>query len=325
MSAERGMSWRARRRMSLRFKVLANPEFNRKYLRTVESDIGTEVRRSLQSVSQHVAFLGGAMSQVLRRNASVLVVAALPPAIAGGALHAYAAARPAPVEYILAQAPAPQSSQPTPQERVAMLRQWLQASGQQLRSYEWIETTAVSLGGVEKVRRQSQCYYGADGRLQKVQLSETKQDSGSTPPGPLGRLAKKAGERKKEELTGYMKSAVELVHAYIPPEPARIQRAMDAGGVSVNVVQPGRLVRVDIREYLKPGDVLGVEIELPTNRLVALSVASYLDDPSDAVVLKVGISVLPDGTLFPGQIVLDAKAKDMRVAIQNSGHRRVAR
>jgi hypothetical protein len=257
---------------------------------------------------------------------AALVAAALVPVLAVAQSQARAATRPASGPEVLAQAaPAAQPAQPTPQERVAMLRQWLQASGKQLRAYEWIETTVVSLGGEEKVRRQSQCYYGVDGKLQKVQLSETKPESGGGPPGPLGRLAKKAAEHKKEALTDYMKSAVALSHAYVPPQPARIQQAMDAGKVSVAVVQPGRLIRVDVRDYLKPGDALGVEIELPTNRLVGVSVASYLDDPSDAIALKVGMSILPDGTLFPGQTVLDAKAKDMRVAIQNSGHRRVAR
>jgi hypothetical protein len=230
-----------------------------------------------------------------------------------------------PARSVLAQAPAPKPQQPTPQQRVEMLKQWLQASAQQLRSYEWIETTIVSLDGAEKLRRQNQCYYGADGRLQKVQLSEAKPDSGGGPPGILGKLAKKAAEHKKEELTDYMKGAVQLVHEYVPPQPARIQRVMDAGKLAVNLVQPGRRVRLDFRDYLKPGDLLGVEIELPTNRPEGLNVASYLDAPSDAVELKVGMSVLPDGTLFPGQIVLDAKAKGMRVTVQNSGHRRVAR
>ncbi len=51
------MCRRARRWIASRIRALAKPEFNRDYLRTVESDIGTEDRRSLQSVSQHAAFL----------------------------------------------------------------------------------------------------------------------------------------------------------------------------------------------------------------------------------------------------------------------------
>jgi len=41
-----------------------------------------------------------------------------------------------PAGSVLAQAPAPQPPQPTPQQRVAMLKQWLQSGGQQLRSYD---------------------------------------------------------------------------------------------------------------------------------------------------------------------------------------------
>ena len=44
-----------------------------------------------------------------------------------------------------AQAQAP--AQQTPQERVAALKQSLQASQSQLRTYEWIETTVVAKGG----------------------------------------------------------------------------------------------------------------------------------------------------------------------------------
>jgi hypothetical protein len=36
------------------------------------------------------------------------------------------------------------------------------------RSYEWIETTAVSVKGEEKSRTRKRCDYGADGKLEKV-------------------------------------------------------------------------------------------------------------------------------------------------------------
>ena len=57
---------------------------------------------------------------------------------------------------------------PTPQQRVGMLKQWLQASQAQLRHYEWIETTVVSVKGEEKSRQQNRCYHGAEGKVQKV-------------------------------------------------------------------------------------------------------------------------------------------------------------
>ena len=83
----------------------------------------------------------------------------------------------------------------------------------------------ISQGGAEKSRIVKQCYYGADGNVQKVQVSQNTNNSKKGPPGvlPMGKLAKKAGESKKEEVTAYMKSAAELVHAYVPPDPARVR------------------------------------------------------------------------------------------------------
>jgi hypothetical protein len=214
---------------------------------------------------------------------------------------------------------------PTPQERVAMLKQWLQASQAQLRTYEWIETTAISKGGEEKSRDQKSCYYGVDGVLQKVPVSHSAAESGG-PPGILlpGKLLKKGAERKKEEIVEYMKSAGELVQSYVPPDPARIQQSVNAGKFSVNPVQPGRRVRLEFRDYLKAGDMLAVEIELPTNRLLGMRVSSYLEDAEDAVELDVAMGVLPDGTIYTAHTALDAKAKGMRVVVENSGHRRMA-
>src|ERR1035441_2167440 len=61
--------------------------------------------------------------------------------------------------------------QPTVAERAAMLKATLAASQVVLKQYEWIETTVVSLKGDEKSRKQERCYYGADGGVQKVEVS----------------------------------------------------------------------------------------------------------------------------------------------------------
>ena len=75
--------------------------------------------------------------------------------------------------------PQPAQPPPTPQQRVAMLKQWLQASQAQLRSYEWVETTvSLGQGREEKSRKQNTCYYGVDGTLQKVPAAESAADSG---------------------------------------------------------------------------------------------------------------------------------------------------
>jgi hypothetical protein len=182
----------------------------------------------------------------------------------------------------------------------------------------------VSKGGDEKKRIVKRCYYGADGKVQKVVLQSTPDKSG--PPGitPLGHLAKKAAEHKKEEMTEYMQSEEELVHNYIPPVTGLIQQSISAGKLGVLMIEPDRRVRLTFGNYLKPGDSLGVDIELPTNRLLGMAVSSYLDDPSDAVALNVAMSVLPDGTIYAASSTLNAAAKGLSVTVENSGYRRIA-
>ena len=208
------------------------------------------------------------------------------------------------------------AQQPTAAERIALLKATMAASQVVLRQYEWIETTVVSLKGEEKSRKQERCYYGADGGVQKVEMSSRPEPAKKR--GLRGRIA----ERKKEELTDYMKSAVALVKSYVPPSPARIQAAKDAGKVSIDVLEPGKRARINFRDYEKPGDNLGMEVDLVSNRPLGVKVSSYLDDPKDAVTLDVRMGQLNDGTTYAANVTLDAKAKSLTVTMQNSGYRK---
>ncbi len=216
----------------------------------------------------------------------------------------------------------PPQAPPSPQQRVAMLKQWLAASQAQMRTYEWIETTVISKDGEEKHRTEKRCYYGVDGALQKVAVSDTSTGKSGGPPGLLlpGKLIKKAGEHKAEELEEYMKSAAELIQQYVPPDPQRIQQSVNAGQMSMNMIQPGRMDQLQFGDYLKSGDSLSVDIEVPTNRLAGLHVASYVDKPEDAVRLDVTMSVLPDGTIYAQRSTLNAESKGVTVVIENTGY-----
>lgn len=211
-----------------------------------------------------------------------------------------------------------QQQAPTIQDRVNMLKSWLQASQYQLRNYEWIETTSLTKGGDEKAHKQNQVYYGVDGQLVKVPVGEQEEKKGG-PKLPIGRLAAK---HAKENMQEYMHQVQALVQSYLPPDPQRIQAAVDGGRFAANILEPGKRVRLDFHDYLKPGDTLGVEINVQTNQLLGMSVNSHLDDPPDPVSMQVGMGLLPDGTIFTQSTVLDAPGKDVRVTIENSGHRR---
>jgi len=206
--------------------------------------------------------------------------------------------------------------QPSVPERVAALKATVAASQIILKQYEWIETTVVSLKGDEKSRKQERCYYVADGNVQKIEVS------GSPEPQKKRGLRGRIIENKKEELTDYMKQAVALVKTYVPPNPAKIQAAKDAGKVSIEVLEPGKRARLNFRDYEKPGDNLGVAVDLVNSRLLSVKVATYLDDAKDAVTLDVRMGQLDDGTSYASDITLDANAKNLKVAVQNSGYRK---
>ncbi len=198
-----------------------------------------------------------------------------------------------------------------------MLKATMAASQIVLKQYEWVETTIVSLKGDEKSRKQERCYYGADGGVQKVLLTQS-----APAPKKRGFFRRKIAESKQEELTDYMKSAVSLVKIYVPPSPARIQAAKDMGKVSIEILQPGKRARLNFRDYEKLGDNLGVEVDLVKNRPLGLKVSTYLDDAADAVTLDVRMGQLNDGTTYPSNVTLDARAKNLKVTVTNSGYRK---
>jgi hypothetical protein len=68
--------------------------------------------------------------------------------------------------------------------------------------------------------------------------------------------------------------------------------------------------------------VLGIEIDPATNQILGLSVASYLTDVQDAVMLDVKMAALADGTGYPGTIVLDGKAQKIKVTVSNSDYKK---
>jgi hypothetical protein len=208
----------------------------------------------------------------------------------------------------------PQS--PDAQQRVAALKQSVAQDLQVIRQYEWVETTVISLKGEEKSRQQKQCYYGAEGSLQKIPLSA------SPPPEKKRGLRGRIIENKKEELTDYMKQAVALIKIYVPPDPARIQAVKDAGKISVNLPGGGHGVRLNLHDYAKPGDLMSIEVDPASNRVTGLKVATYLDDLKDSVTLDVSFSQLEDGTGYPATEALVAKAKSLAVNVTNSGYRK---
>lgn len=201
-------------------------------------------------------------------------------------------------------------------ERMVALKRTLLADRAKLKQYEWIETTVVNAKGKEASRTQNRCYWGAEGKLQKVPVVPPKEEKKKR--GLRGRIA----ARKKEEMTEYMKNAVGMVKLYVPPDPNRLQVLKDAGKVSLDITKPGKRVRLNFHDYRRPGDTLGIEIDLTKNTLLGAKIATYVADPKDKVTLTVKFASLLDGTGYPAKTTFDAKAKEIRVTVENSGYRK---
>jgi hypothetical protein len=207
-------------------------------------------------------------------------------------------------------------------DQVAALKQTMQQGLALARKYEWTETTIISLKGEEKARKQNRCFYGADGKVQKISLDQPEQHAQPQGGGRRGgRVKEKVVEKKKDEMKDYMEKAAALIHQYVPPNPQQIQAAKDAGRVAVTP-QAGQ-VHLAISQYLKPGDSLTIDMDPAAKTIAGLGVNSYLDTKEDVVTLAVQMNTLPDGAIYAGRTTLDAKAKNITVVIQNSGHRPV--
>ncbi len=214
--------------------------------------------------------------------------------------------------FLLAGITSAAAQSPTPDERVAAVKASLAKSAEVLKGYEWIETTVVIYKGEQKSTTVNRCYYGADGKLQKVVVT-------APPPEKKGGVRGKVAAGKAD----YMRSAAELVKSYLHPEAARIDASKKAGKMSITPDGTGTSVRLDFGDYLKAGDVLGIKVDLTKNTLMGVTVNSWLKDAKDKVALVSTFGSLNDGTTYPAESTLSAPSQSMEIKVTNSGYKKL--
>ncbi len=207
----------------------------------------------------------------------------------------------------------PQSSEL--QQKLAAVKQAAAQNKKQLRQYQWIETTQLTLKGDAKPPTRNSCLYGPDGKVQKTAI-------GAPPEEPSGgRLKQKIIAKKKAEMKDYMQDVKAVLSMYVPPDPQKMQADYQAGKVSLNPV-PGA-VNLIFTDYAQPNDKMTLTFDTSTKKITALNINTYMGKEKDVVTLQVQMSTLPDGTSYEAQTVLNATAKELVVTTTNSNYQKL--
>ena len=203
------------------------------------------------------------------------------------------------------------------QEKLAAAKQAAALNQKALRSYSWVEKTELSLKGEVKSTKVDACRYGPDGKVQKTPVVE--------PPPPEKKrgvkgkmIANKTAEMKEE-----LEAAVALVQQYLPPSPDKMQVVMNAGTASISQAGPGR-ASLKFPGYAKANDALTLTFDSTVKAMQQIDVQTWLDQPDNAVTLKITMNTLPDGVSHPGAVVLGIPKSKVEVRITKSNYQKLA-
>ena len=207
------------------------------------------------------------------------------------------------------------------QARVAELKESQAKNKQALAQYSWVETVKIILKGEEKKTEHFKVQQGPDGKPVKTPLDPqepaAQQASG-------GRLKQRVVAKKKEEYKEYADQMKELASHYVPPEKEAIQEAYAKGNISI--VPGGGLpgeVNLVIQNYYKPGDKVTLRFDKNQKQLAAISVASWMENPQDAMNLTVAFGKLSDGTNHVSTVTVEGVAKQLTVNTANSDYQKL--
>jgi hypothetical protein len=201
------------------------------------------------------------------------------------------------------------------QQKVAAVKEAAAENKQQLRQYQWTETTQLTLKGDPKPTSEKLCQYGPDGQIQKTPIGPPpEQPSG-------GRMKQRIIEKKKAEMADYMDDVKGLLSMYVPPDPQKMQQAFQAGKVSFN--PGGGLVNLIFTDYAQPGDRMTLTFDPGSKKITSLNINTYMGETKDAVTLQVQMASLPSGTNYAQQTILNASAKQLVVTTTNSNYQKL--
>jgi len=210
------------------------------------------------------------------------------------------------------------------QQHVAELKESMAKNKQALAQYTWVETVTVFLKGEQKKQEHFQVRMGPDGKPQKTSIdpAPAAQDQGGR---KGGRLKEHVVEKKKEEYQEYAERMKSLITRYVPPDKDQIQSAYAAGNISLTPdASGGDLVKMSIKDYVKPGDQVTLTFDKGQKMLMQYAVATYLDDTSDVIKLTVNFDrVSGGGPSHVSETIVESTGKQLKVDTENSQYNKL--
>jgi len=204
------------------------------------------------------------------------------------------------------------------QQRLAEVKESAAMNKQALAHYSWQAQETIAIKGNVKDTKVYQVHLGPDGKPQKVETMNMPQSSGGRQHGLAHHVKEKKGEEYKED--GEQIGA--LAQQYAQPDPERLQQAFQQGNVMLGSGGAPGEVKMVVTNYVKPNDKVTLVFNQQAKAIQSLDVATYLNDPKDAVNISAQFSRLPDGTNHVESMQTKGVSKDLLITTQNSNYQK---
>jgi hypothetical protein len=202
------------------------------------------------------------------------------------------------------------------QARVAEIVQYVMASRKAMQSYSWVEKVETRVKNELQSTKESTCQFDSSGKVQKTVTKPAEQPK--LPGGLRGRKAK----QKVQEMASYLERVAGLVGHYAPPDPAKFQEAVRYGRVQLAESNARDKLNMIFRDFVKKGDEVALVFDPGLSRVLNMNIATFLDGPTDPVMLEVTYSTLPDGAGYAERAELTARNNEVQIITTNAGHRK---
>jgi hypothetical protein len=209
-------------------------------------------------------------------------------------------------------------------QKIQQMQQAFARNKRQLHSYQWIETTTLTIDGKQRSPKQSICKYAPDGTLQKTPLGPEEKSQGRKG-GPLlgGLIRRSIAKKKKDEVKDKMAQVHVLAGMYLPFDWAKFKEALDAGRVDVKLDGTDDDI-VTVNDYAKKGDQLRLTLNGSTMQVEQITVKTYFEKPKDALSANMQFSRIGDGTTYPGVTTIKAPLKKLSITTVESDFSKAA-